>query len=219
VVQLDRLAHPLPADSVTVDNRGAAKEGVSRLLAAGHRQVAIVAELETSPYGDLADFITMARKVRLDAQTLYPSWQRLLGFLEAHWEAGLEVDPRLVARVGAYSADGARRAVHTLLDSGPTAIFAADGVMSTGTVQALTARGAVIPRDVSLLCFDDLDWMDFYGPGLTTLAQPVREMGSLAARMLLERIGGDASPLRHTVLGAQLTERGSITEPLGAPTD
>jgi LacI family transcriptional regulator len=221
VVQLDRIASSLPADSVTVDNRDAAKACVGRLLEAGHRRIAIVAELETSPFEDLAGFVAMAGKARLDPRALYPSWQRLLGYLEAHWEAGADVAPGLIGRVGTYSAEAARACVHQLMsaDPAPSAIFAADGVMSTGTVQALADRGAAIPGDVSLACFDDLDWMSFFGPGISAVSQPVRQMGSTAARMLLERVGGDSSPLRHTVLGARLAERGSIAPVRGAATD
>ena len=221
VVQLDRIAYPLQADSVTVDNRGAAKDAVARLLRSGHTRIAVVGELETSPFGDLAEFIDTAGRVRLDPQTLYPSWQRLLGYLEAHWEAQVPVLPGLIGRAGKYSAESARSCVRQLMlaDAPPSAIFASDGVMATGTVQALRDQEARIPQDVSLVCFDDLEWMQFFGPGITAVAQPVRELGSMAASLLLERIGGDTSPRRHTVLSAQLVERGSISERLGVPTD
>lgn len=221
IVQLDRVAYPLQADSVTVDNRGAAKEGVRLLLHAGHTRIGIVAELETSPFGDLSQFMDTARQVRLDPQTLYPSWQRLLGYLEAHWEAGVPVQPELIGRAGSYAAESARSCVQQMMRAGspPSAIFAADGVMATGTVQALNILQVHLPDDVSLVCFDDLDWMSFFGPGITSVAQPVRQLGAMAATLLLERIGGGAPPLRHTVIGAQLIERGSVAERRGGPTD
>jgi LacI family transcriptional regulator len=221
IVQLDRIAYPLQADSVTVDNRDGAKEGVGLLLHAGHTRIAIVAELETSPVGGLSEFIDTARRVRLDPQTLYPSWQRLLGYLEAHWEAGVPVRQELIGRAGSYAAESAESCVQRMMGANPapTGIFAADGVMATGTVQALNALQVRIPGDISLVCFDDLDWMAFYGPGITAVAQPVRQLGALAATLLLERVGGEASPMRRTLLGAQLIERGSVAERLGAPTD
>jgi LacI family transcriptional regulator len=221
VVQLDRVAYPLQADSVTVDNRGAAKDCVGLLLRTGHTRIAIVAELETSPFGSLSQFMDTAQKVRLDPQTLYPSWQRLLGYLEAHWEAGVPVRQELIGRAGSYAAESARSCVQQLMGavSPPSAIFAADGVMATGTVQALNALQMRIPHDISLVCFDDLDWMAFYGPGITTVAQPVRQLGAMAAAFLLERIGGESPPVRHTVVGAQLIERGSVVDRLGAATD
>ncbi|WP_309082264.1 LacI family DNA-binding transcriptional regulator [Zhihengliuella sp.] len=231
VVQLDRAADALAADAVVVDGVAAARSAVELLLDAGHRRIAFVGELEHGRHRDVAAFAAEARDRRLDGRRLYPSWQRLLGYLEAHWAAGAPVDPRRVLRVGAYSAAAAAAAVGALLaepparggreddggrgddDGGVTALFAADGVMSTGTVAAVAGRGLAIPGDVSVVCFDDLDWMEFTGPGLTTVAQPVRHMGELAATTLLARIGGDDGPPRRQIVDTELVLRGSVGPP------
>lgn len=218
IVQLDRAAEGLEADAVAIDGVRAARQAVDVLLAAGHRKVAIVGELEKCPYGDVAGFVEAARSRRLDARRLYPSWQRLLGWLEAHWAAGVPVDLRHVVRVGSYSAETARAAAGEILDDGRvTSVFAADGLMSTGVVQALANRGLRIPDDVSLVCFDDLDWMEFLGPGLTTISQPVRQMGELAAGTLLDRIGGADGPPRHQIVEASLVIRGSVAPAAASP--
>jgi LacI family transcriptional regulator len=216
VVQIDRIAEGVPADSVTVDNRGAARDVVTRLLTAGHTRIAFVAELESTSFGDVPQFAAAAAS-RLEPQLHYPSWQRLLGYLDAHREAGEPVDLDLVIRVGAYSMDAATSAVVELLNREgsalPTALFAGDGMMSTGAMAAISQLGVSIPQDLSFVCFDDLDWMSFVGSGITTVVQPVHEMGRRAAEFLLARIDGDSSEYRHAVLPAQLAERGSIAPP------
>lgn len=214
VVQLDRIVEDLAADAVVIDGVRAARQAVELLLAAGHRRIACVGEFEKSPHGGVEQFIEAARARRLDARRLYPSWQRLLGWLEAHWAAGVPAQPGDVARVGSYSAAAARVAVGELLDVGEvTAVFAADGLMSTGVVQAITDRSISIPQDVSVVCFDDLEWMEFLGPGLTTVSQPVRHMGELAASTLLARLGGEEGPPRHQVVETTLVARGSVEAP------
>ncbi len=217
VVQIDRIAEGLPADSVTVDNRGAARDVVTRLLAAGHTRIAFVAELESTSFGDIPQFAAAAASSSLEPQLLYPSWQRLLGYLDAHRDAGATVDLSLIIRVGTYSVDAATSAVLELLNreasARPTALFAGDGMMSTGAMAAISRLRVSIPEELSFVCFDDLDWMSFVGSGITTVVQPVHEMGRRAAEFLLARIEGDTSEYRHAVLPAQLAERGSIAPP------
>lgn len=148
----------------------------------------------------------------LSTDTLYPSWQRLLGYLRAHRRAGLEMDPSLVRRVGAYSANAAQAVAHELLDrpDRPSAVFATDGTMSEGVMGAISAAGISVPREVSLVCFDDLEWMSFLSPGISTMAQPRLSMGETAAIMLLERIEGGQEPARAVMMRADFVERGSI---------
>jgi LacI family transcriptional regulator len=222
VVQVDRVAAGLAADSVTVDNRSAARECVQKLLAAGHHRIAFIAELQSSHGHDLARFAADWAENRQPAspQELDPSWQRLLGYLEAHRDAGVPVDLGLVRRVGAYSVEAAKDHVLELLvrrqHNGVTALFTSDGVMSTGAMRAISALGLSIPGDLSLVCFDDLDWMGFVSGGITTVVQPVHRMGTMAAEFLLARIAGDTSDFRHVVLPAQLAERASIAPPADA---
>ena len=218
VVQIDRVARGLAADSVTVDNLGAARRCIERLLASGHTRIGMVAELESSSLGDIDMFIRGAAVSAIEPTTLYPSWQRLLGYLEAHRNAGLPVDIGLVRRVGAYSAAAAAAETMSLLSGAraPSALFTADGVMSAGAMAAIAGLGIDIPGRLSLTCFDDLDWMQFMRPGITAVAQPAQEMGRAAAELVLARIDGDVTPFRQVVLPAMLTERGSIGPPAAA---
>jgi LacI family transcriptional regulator len=142
----------------------------------------------------------------------YPSWQRLLGYVEAYRQAGIEPDIELIRRVPTYASAAARKEALDLLTmrDAPTALFTADGLMSTGALQAISALKLAIPADVSLICFDDLDWMQFVAHGITAISQPTHLIGTSAAELLLQRIGGEDSASQHRVLAAHLVERGSI---------
>jgi LacI family transcriptional regulator len=215
IVQIDRLVHGLEADSVTVDNVKATKECIGHVIGAGHRRIGLISELEQSTTGDLKSFIDLEAHGRLDVRALYPSWQRFAGYLQAHREAGIPVDLDLIRRVGAYSAEAAKEETLDLLQGGgrPTALFTTDGLMSAGAMDAISELSLDLPRDLSLICFDDLEWMRFLRPGISAIAQPLNEMGRAAARLILARINGDTSPFQHLVLTPTLRIRGSVSEP------
>ncbi|WP_152046377.1 LacI family DNA-binding transcriptional regulator [Aureimonas psammosilenae] len=214
VVQIDRVVQELAADAVTVDSTNAARNCVAHLIRAGHRRIAMIAELERSDVGDVRSFLDRTSFSATPPVSLYPSWQRLLGYLQAHREAGLPVDPALVRRVGSYSAVAAKEETIDLLSGrpAPTALFTADGLMSAGVMDAVSALRLDIPGDISLACFDDLDWMRFVRPGITAIEQPLNEMGRAAARLVLARIGGESGPPQHLVLPARLSLRNSVRE-------
>ncbi len=218
LVLIDRAVAGLKVDRVGTDNLAAAEQAVRCLIRAGHRRIAIVAELVEDAGDDLPGFLSRAAAGDpVESETLYPSWQRLLGYVRAHRVAGLPVDPALVLGVGSYSAEAAQARVAALLGAParPTALFTTDGTMSEGAMRAITALRLGIPRDLSLVCFDDLDWMSFLHPGITTIAQPRLAMGEAAARMLLERIGGADFPARTVLMPAELIGRGSVAAPFG----
>jgi LacI family transcriptional regulator len=216
IVQIDRIVGGLPADSVTIDNRGAAKACVSHMLATGHRRIAMLAELFRSDFGDVATFVRAVRDATVDERALLPSWQRLYGYVEAHLEHGVALDVELVSRVGIYSGAAATRATRQLMDLAqrPTAIFTADGLMSAAAMEAITRLGLRVPGDISVACFDDLDWMQFLIPGFTAVAQPLTELGEVAASLMLARLEGEDDPApQHRILAATLNIRGSVVPP------
>jgi LacI family transcriptional regulator len=215
VVQIDRTVKNLAADSVTVDNRAASRAATAKLIAAGHRRIAIVAELEQWEAGNLAAFIGAAAAGSLDPAALFPSWQRLLGYIEAQIASGIGVDPRLVLRAGSYSVAAAKAQVMAALSAPdrPTALFTTDGLMTAGAVDAITTLDMQIPRDLSLIGFDDLDWMSFFKPGITAIVQPLTAMGEAAARLILDRIAGTRDELHHLALIPELADRRSVSGP------
>lgn len=215
VVQIDRTVRDLPADSVTVNSRLAARRSVGELIALGHRRIAMVAELEHWEAGDVETFIANVLSGADSPAPLYPSWQRFQGYVEAHLAAGLSVDRDMIVRVGVYSVEAARRQTQEMLARAdrPTAIFTADGLMSAGVMDAITAARLQLPCDLSLICFDDLDWMSFLDPGITAIAQPLTTMGETAARLMLERLKGKDGKIRHVALEPSLSRRGSVAAP------
>lgn len=213
LVLIDRAVEGLEVDRVGTANVAAARDAVQRLIHAGHRRIGLIAELVEQEHGGAAQFIARALAGDpVESRALYPSWQRLLGYLQAHQLARLPVDEALVQRVGAYSAAGAKDMTLNLLrqDDRPTALFTSDGTMSEGAMAAIAELGLKIPADLSLIGFDDLDWMAFLPPGITTVSQPRIAMGETAARMLMEQIEGAAIPPRTVLMPANIVVRGSV---------
>ncbi|OLP59862.1 alanine racemase [Xaviernesmea oryzae] len=215
VVLIDRLVRDLAVDGVCVDNHAASRDCIARLVAAGHRRIGLVAELEGWEGGDVEDFLRAVETGSLDSATLFPSWQRLYGYVEALKEARLPVDPALIGRVGTYSAEAAGKETRRLLHMAdrPTALFPADGLMAAAAMEAITALHLQIPEDLSLICFDDLDWMSFIRPGIAAVVQPLTDMGEAAARLMLARIAGEDGPPQRLALKPKFAERGSIARP------
>ncbi len=215
LVQLDRVVEGLDAGSVSVDNREISRHAVASLIAAGHRRIGILAELERWGVGDVATFVRGVANRTIDPNGLFPSWQRLFGYVEAHLAAGVPVDHDMIGRVGTYSLAAARRRSRELLMSGlpPTALFTADGLMSRGAIDAIAELAIAIPDTISMIGFDDLDWMSFFKPGITAIAQPVAEIGQAAARLMLDSLADGKPPRDHFVLQAALVWRGSVAAP------
>ncbi|WP_352540703.1 LacI family DNA-binding transcriptional regulator [Mesorhizobium sp. M0018] len=212
VVQFDRIVAGMETDSVVVDNVSVTRSSIAAIIAAGHSRIGILAELGPDQRDDVGSFVTNADLSSSDVRYHHPSWQRLLGYLEAHRAAGISPDPQLIRRVAVYSSEAARKEALDLLTmrNAPSALFTADGVMSTGVLEATSALKLAIPGEVSLLCFDDLDWMQFVAQGITAIAQPAHLIGATAAELLLKRLAGDTAPIEHRVLAARLVNRNSI---------
>jgi LacI family transcriptional regulator len=187
VVALDRPL-PIATDSVRVDNRAGARAATHHLLASGARRVACI----TGTHG-----ATTAR-------------ERLSGYLEALAVAGVEPDPALQHFADFKEQGGYDAVVRVLeLEDPPDAIFVANNRMTTGALHALADHGIAIPEEVSIVGFDELPWADVVTPSITTVRQPTYEMGTAAARMLIERIAGDDSAPRDIVFEPELNVRSS----------
>jgi LacI family transcriptional regulator len=215
IVQIDRAAVDLQTDSIAVDNVGTARACVRSLTDAGHRRIGFVGEVLLDGAHDLDGAIRRCAGLRPDERGVVPSVLRFAGYLTGCRDAGIAPDPNLIRRLGVYSAAAARAAVLDLMTGSrpPTALFTADGAMSTGALEAIGALGVDIPGDLSLICFDDLDWMQFYARGVSAASQPAREIGALAADLLLRRIEGDRDPVRHIVLPVAIVARRSVAPP------
>lgn len=218
MVLIDRKVTGLQIDSVSVENIECSRNGVARLLRAGHCRIGVVAELGRTASQDLPKFLASAGQGgRTHLNEVSTSWQRLGGYLAAHRDAQLEIDPALIVHVGEHSASAAQQSVRALLETPdrPTALFCADGLMSSGAMAAIVACGLSVPDDLSLVCFDDLDWMAFVGSGIDAIAQPRRRLGKAATALLIARIKGAKGRARNLKLRPRYLSRGSIAPPPG----
>ncbi len=173
--------------SIKLDNALGAEIAVRHLVELGHTRIA---HLE-GPH-DHAD-----------------AGDRAMGYRRALREAGIRVDPGLVIPAGFLAPDGLT-AVERLLDSRRTftAILAANDECAYGAHLGLHRRGLRVPEDVSLVGFDDLLGSRFTTPPLTTVRQPLEEIGRRAARSLLDMLHG-RSPPTHDMPQVELVVRES----------
>jgi LacI family transcriptional regulator len=126
---------------------------------------------------------------------------RLQGYTNALNDHGIARDDRLIVH-GNFMESGGRGAANTLLDLDPppTAIFASNDLSAFGAIAAIRERGLRVPEDISVVGFDDLPQARMSYPRLTTVHQPIEEMGRIAVRMLLQQIETpDSAPTRVMV--------------------
>ena len=192
------LSHELPTvlvefarrgfASVHVDDVAGGRLAAEHFVASGHQRCAFVGEARKEP------------SMEIEAA------HRVDGFRAGLEAAGIELPNTYVQR-GQYGVDAARRQAHTLFDlpDPPTAIFAHSDVQAVGVLKAIADRGRRCPDDVAVIGFDDLDFADYLG--LTTIAQPLRESGRVAAGLLVARINDRTLPTQHVELPLQLIRR------------
>ncbi len=140
--------------------------------------------------------------------------ERLQGYRDALQRAGIPFDHDLV-REGYFARPPSYEAALHLLDlpDPPTAIFAANDVSAFGVIDAIHARGLRFPHDVSVIGFDDIPEAAAARPALTTVRQPLAEMGRTAVGMLLEYIAEPERPTRRITLDTELIIRESCMPP------
>jgi LacI family transcriptional regulator len=187
-------ANPPPADvpSVGATNWAGGLAATEHLLELGHERIAAIA----GP----ADYL--CSRARLD------------GYRSALDRAGIEFDPGLV-RTGTFHHEGGFACGGELLDLPvpPTAIFAGSDQQAFGVYEAARQRGLQIPRDLSVVGFDELPVARWASPPLTTIRQPLAEMGRLAAQMLGDLVEGGTLQSSRVELSTELIVRESTAAP------
>ena len=193
IVQVDREVHHLSADLVLVDNERGAYEGVSALIEAGHTRIGLLAGRPQVITGSA----------------------RSEGYVRALRDHGLQPVPELV-RGTSFRRDHAVEEARALLELDPpvTAIFAANNVLAEGCMLALKEAGLRVPTDVSLVAFDDVEWMRMLDRGITAVRQPIVDIARTAANMMIRRLDGEETGAAATVMfRAELVERDSVGPP------
>lgn len=143
-----------------------------------------------------------------------PARERLHGYREALESAGIEVDPALTGS-GRFAAETGAALTETMLalDDPPTAVFAASDSIAVGVIRTARQRGLEVPGDLSVVGFDDTHNALWVEPPLTTVKQPLRQMGRVAARTVLDLAAGKVPDSHHVQLATSLVVRESTAPP------
>ena len=188
VLVIDLDASRFAVDAILFDNFAGGVLATQYLLALGHRRIACI----TGP----------------SRQSLRR--ERVLGYRHALAEAGVPLDDRLVREGDFQPASGYRHALELLRQpEPPSAIFACNDLMAMGALRAAREMGLDVPADLSIIGFDDIYLAAYTTPTLSTIRLPKREMGRLAARMLLARIQEPARPVEKRIVELELIARES----------
>lgn len=138
--------------------------------------------------------------------------ERLIGYKAALDDRGLPFDPDLVFEGDFTQAAGSEGLNQFLqLAEPPTAVFASNDLSAQGVMDAARVRGLIVPDDLSVIGFDDIPLAAALSPGLTTIRQPLRQMGSIATQLLLNRIHEPDQKQSSIVLPTELVLRQSTT--------
>jgi LacI family transcriptional regulator len=187
--------HVEGATSIVLDHRRAAEIALKHLSKLGHRRIAFI-----------------------KGQAFVPDTEvRWKAIVEAAGHLGVEIVPSLVAQIADNSPkpDLGYKVTQKLLLSGEkfTALFAFNDISAMGAIRALHEGGLRVPEDVSIIGFDDIDSAAYQNPGLTTVRQPLKKMGMMAAEIVLKKINrgkdDEHSPPAQVVIEPELIVRGT----------
>jgi LacI family transcriptional regulator, repressor for deo operon, udp, cdd, tsx, nupC, and nupG len=174
--------------TVSIDNISSARKATEHLIGLGHRRIAHL----TGPMD-----VILSR-------------DRLRGYYQALAQHDIDVDAALVQE-GDFSFESGYNVTLKLLalEKPPTAIFAANDAMAIGAIKAVRHRGGRVPDDVAVVGFDDIQMASIFEPGVTTIAQPMFDIGKQAMKLLLQLIDGEEVERRQFVLPDRLVIRES----------
>jgi LacI family transcriptional regulator len=188
VVAVDPHTGPSGLPTITADNLQGARLGVDHLLQLGHTRIGMVTGRPDLISGQL----------------------RERGYREAHAAAGVPVDEELVV-CGGFEPEPARAAARDLLTRAepPTAIFAANDLSALAALEVADELGVAVPGRLSVVGFDNIPESALAQPPLTTVQQPIRQMGRDSIAMLVALIAGETLADTHVTLDTTLVVRAS----------
>jgi len=189
VVTVDRRIQGKEVDAVVVDNVRGAYEGVMHLIANGYRRIGLITGPATTTTG----------------------CDRLVGYRKALRDAGIAHDPAL-ERSGSFKELSGRLLAAELLAITPPidALFVANNLLTLGALEEIHTRNMHVPGDVAVVGFDEMPWSALSAISLTTVTQPVYELGSTAAMRLVQHLRSpEALTYQEITLATQLYPRAS----------
>ena len=186
----------LQFSAVHVDESMAAEAAVTHLMEKGHRKVGLIA-------GAHFRF----------------SVQRAEGYRRVFERYSIEAKDAWEVTVPSYDLEQGKRGMARLLrqDSSITAVFAITDELAIGAMRTLHETGLKVPEDLSVVGFDDIDISAYTTPALTTIRQPISEMGEKTAALICDLIATGKSDRAPLVLSHRLIERESVASPKGLP--
>ncbi|HYN00528.1 MAG TPA: substrate-binding domain-containing protein [Aestuariivirgaceae bacterium] len=197
LVLLDRSLPDIESDLVISDSVAGARRLVEHVIRIGHTRIAHFTE---------SNDVSTGR-------------DRLEGYRQALEAAGIAYRDELIFRTTTDRIGGYRAAQEMFaLSPLPTAIFTVNNMTAVGAMQALRERNLVVPKDIGLVCYDDVEHLAVLSPFLTVVDQPAETFGTLGAQLLFERISGKAGArCRRIVLQADLIIREPCCVNTGLP--
>ncbi len=176
---------------INYDDKMAAYQGTEHLIELGHKKIAVISGLINS----------------------LPSHDRLRGYQKALMDYNLSFNPDYI-KTGDWEYDtGYEKSQEFFKDSNPpTAIFAFNDLMAAGVIDAAEAMGYIVPRDLSVIGFDNRDFSFFYKPKLTTIDLPLNKMGECSADILLKLIHSKKVERENIRLKCKIIRRESTLE-------
>ncbi len=190
ITLFDRLIESIEVDSVVVDNKAATYEAVRYLSNLGHKKIGAIYGIEKS----------------------YTGSERLKGFMEAVKDFKVECRTEWLQN-GEFSEEKSyERALDILKRKNrPTALIAMNNFMTLGIMRAIKDLKLKVPQDISIIGFDNAEWMKVCSPTITTVAQPTEAIGMTAATLLLDAIESETPRApHHFVLKTSLLKRESV---------
>lgn len=190
VVLVDRFHAAF--DSVSIDNEQGGYMAAQHLFELGYRRLGLIAANPESA----------------------PSRKRMEGYLRAHRESGItclpdsivsENDPQLHGYTEEAGYEGMKKIL--AMENRPEAVFAVSDIQALGAIRAVEDAGLSVPHDIAIVGFDDIIISRYVG--LSTLRQPMYDMGKMAMDMLLKRLRMPQAPIKHTVFSPELVSRNS----------
>jgi DNA-binding LacI/PurR family transcriptional regulator len=177
-------------------------------------QLLVVAAANMAGARQASEHLLALRHRRIGTITGPAAWcatiDRLAGYRAVLTGAGLPIDPAL-SLVSDFTVEGGLRAAHRLLAlrEPPTAVFAFNDEMAVGTLQAARECGLRVPEDLSIVGFDDAAFASYTTPALTTVRQPLRELGRAGVDQLFRQLRGQIIEARRIELSTRLIARAS----------
>ena len=190
---IDRQMQSSPIDQVFSDNEEGGYQATDYLLRLGHKRIGLLAGI----------------------RGLTTIEHRLNGYRKAFQDHGIKVDERLIVEGRSKNEDGYAATKQLIGNKSITAIFSTNNLMTLGALQCFKEGGIRCPKDISLVGFDDSEWVAAFSPSLTVVAQQSYEIGYHAGELLFERINGKrvGTDIRSVQLKTTLIIRESTASP------